>query len=104
MTCPVCGEYYFNEETDSHFCKELDLMICDDCLKKVEEYHKVTGKFVVHKCNECGHVKNVEWIPYKNRGRPSGSENKETIKKKKGQKHLTKWIGESSTLEELIHG
>ena len=22
MPCDMCGEYYFNEETDGHFCKE----------------------------------------------------------------------------------
>ncbi len=105
MSCPICGEYYFNEETDAHFCKELDLMVCDDCLNKVEEKHEVTGKYIVHKCKECGHVKNIEWISYKKRGRPAGSKNKERLEKidreERAQKRLSRWTGEPKTLEEF---
>ena len=76
MPCDLCGEYYFNEETDGHRSKELDIIICDDCQKKVEEHHKVDGKFVVIKCSECHKVKEVKWMKYKKRGRMLGSKNK----------------------------
>ena len=76
MPCDMCGEYYFNEESDGHFNKELDIIICDDCQKNVEEHHLVDGKFVVNRCSECNKVKEVVWIKDKKRGRPVGSENK----------------------------
>ncbi len=75
MPCDVCGEYYFDEESDKHYVSELDIYVCDDCLARIEEHHGVDGKYVVEKCKECGHVKGVTWHPYKKRGRPAGSKN-----------------------------
>ena len=93
MPCDMCGEYYFNEETDGHFCKELDITICDDCQKKVEEHHEIEGKFVVHKCSECHKLKEVIWIKYKKRGRAVGSKNKP----KPGEPHQMVLGGEGQT-------
>ena len=76
MPCDLCGEYYDDEESDGHYSKELDIIVCDECLKKIEEHHKVDGKFVVIKCSECGKVKEVVWIKYKNKRRKVGSKNK----------------------------
>lgn len=106
MSCPICGKYYFDEESDAHFCKELDIMICDDCLKKVEENHKVTGKFVVNKCKCCGNITSLEWVQYKKRGRPAGSKNKTKLEKidreERAQKRLSRWTGEPESLEEFV--
>lgn len=70
MPCDLCGEYYGN------FYKELDIIVCDDCLKKIEEHRKIDGKFIVHRCSECHRVRAVKWVPYKKKGRKVGSENK----------------------------
>ena len=77
MPCQLCGEHYFDEGSDAHYSSDLDILVCDDCLKCIEEHHKVDGKYVVYKCSECGKVKKVEWISYKKRGRKSGSRNKQ---------------------------
>lgn len=76
MPCDMCGEYYPDEESDSNYCQELDITVCDECLKRIEVHHKVDGKYMVDRCSECGEVKGVKWIKYKNRGRPVGSKNK----------------------------
>lgn len=76
MPCDLCGEYYDDEESDGHYCKELDITICDECQKNVEEHHKVDGKIVVLRCSECHKVKEVKWVKYKKRGRTLGSKNK----------------------------
>jgi len=70
--CAMCGEY-------SPFCEihdGLDVYLCPDCMKRVEEHHLVDGKYVVDRCKCCGHIKGVYFIPYKKRGRPAGSKNK----------------------------
>ena len=69
--CARCGQY-------SPFCKinhELGVYLCPECFKEVEENHLVTGKFVVDRCECCGHVKGMDFIKYKKRGRPKGSKN-----------------------------
>lgn len=76
MPCPICGEYYFSEEEDQKYVGELDILACEDCREKVEQHHKIDGKYVVDKCKECGHVKQVYFIKYKKRGRKTGSKNK----------------------------
>ena len=69
--CALCGEY-------SPFCElhdELGVYLCPDCMAEVVADHKITGKFVVDKCECCGHIKGLKFIPYKKRGRPKGSKN-----------------------------
>lgn len=89
MSCPICGEYYFSEEDDQHYIKELDIFACCDCAEKVEKHHKIDGKYVVKKCRECGHIKEVFFIRYKKRGRKLGSKNKP----KPGEPHQTVLVG-----------
>lgn len=91
MSCPVCGDLFF-DEYDMKYSKELDIVVCGDCRNKVEEHHKVDGKYIVHRCKECRQVTSVEWKKYKKKGRPIGSKNKETIMKDKAQKTLIEVI------------
>lgn len=104
MTCPGCGEEFDDFDHEARYNQVLHIAVCEKCDERIEKHHLIDGKYVVHKCKECGHITKLEWIPYKKRGRPSGSKNKITANQEKAQKHLTKWTGEPSTLEEFIHG
>lgn len=89
MSCPACGEYFDDFDREPKYCKELDITVCEHCQKRIEEMHKVTGKFVVHKCKECKHITKVKFIKYEKRGRPVGSTN--IPKPPKGVKSLENW-------------
>ena len=89
MSCPICGEYFNDFDREPEYSKDLDTTVCEQCLKSVEEKHKTTGKFVVHKCNECKNITKVEFIKYKKRGRSLGSKN--TPKPPEGTKTLEAW-------------
>ncbi len=104
MTCPSCGEEYDDFNHEVKYNEALDIYVCEKCDRKIENHHLINGKYIVHKCKECGHIRKLEWIPYKKRGRPIGSRNKGTANEEKAQKLLTKWTGEPSTLEEFVHG
>lgn len=75
MSCPICGEYLNDFDRKPKYVKELDLTVCEHCLERVEQRHKTDGKYVVHRCKECKHVRKVEFIKYRKRGRPLGSKN-----------------------------
>lgn len=75
MSCPICGEYFNDFDHGPKHVKELDLMVCEQCLGRIERRHKIDGKYVVHRCKECGHVREVEFVKYKKRRRPVGSKN-----------------------------
>jgi len=75
MACPLCGE---SREYDDmmKFNSILKVLLCSDCNRKVEENHKVKGKYKVIKCRSCKQIKKIEWIPYKRKGRKKGSKNR----------------------------
>jgi len=79
-TCEMCGEYSPFCEINDDF-DDLGVYLCPDCMKEVEKHHLVDGKFVVNRCKCCGHIKGIDFIPYKKRGRPAGHNNKSKIPK-----------------------
>lgn len=89
MSCPACGEYFNDFDREPKYCKDLDITVCEQCLKLVEEKHKTTGRFAVHKCKDCKSITRVEFIKYKKRGRSLGSKN--TPKPPKGTRTLEAW-------------
>ena len=82
MSCDFCGDYFLEEGYNSSFIHISGgtITVCRRCRAQMEKYHLVTGKYIVNKCKECGHIINVDFIRYKKRGRPKGSKNK--IKKR----------------------
>jgi len=101
MTCPGCKAEFDDFDHELRANKALGIAVCEQCDERIDNHHEIDGKYIVHKCKECNHITSLEWIPYKKRGRPPGSKNEITEKKDKAQKHLTKWIGEPRTLEEI---
>jgi len=71
--CQKC-EHEFFDSSDMRFYK--DLVLCSDCVQWFEEHDGYDGKLVVEKCKECGTLKDWDFVLYKKRGRPKGSENK----------------------------
>jgi len=73
MYCKRCGEEFF----DSSDVKDYEgLAVCSKCLEWFEENDGETGKLIIDKCGECGHIKGWRFEKYKPRGRPKGSKNK----------------------------
>lgn len=104
MTCPGCKEEFDDFDHEEKYNTSLGIALCEKCDERVENHHLIDGKYTVHKCKCCGNITSLEWVPYKKRGRPAGTKNKETTKQDNAQKHLTKWTGEPKTLEEFVYG
>jgi len=102
MTCPGCKEEYDDFEHELKYNKALGIAVCKKCNERIDNHHKVDGKYKIIKCKECGHIKELLWIPYKKRGRKVGYKNKKTVQRDAAQKHLTKWSGEPKTLKSII--
>ena len=75
--CMLCDDDIFDD------CEQYykDIMVCRKCLDYLSEHDQVDGKLVIDRCKECGHVKNVSFVKYKKRGRPTGSKNEAKIDK-----------------------
>lgn len=106
MTCPGCGEEFDDFDHEMRYNKALGIAVCERCDERIDNHHEVDGKYVVHKCKECGHITKLEWVAYKKRGRPAGSKNKAKLEKidreERAQKRLSKWTGEPKSLEEFV--
>jgi len=82
--CDFCDEELFDDYHARETIDGTSVYLCPDCRKKVEENHRITGKFVVDECPTCGNIRGVRFIKYKPRGRPKGyKENPATIARRK---------------------
>jgi len=75
--CQMCGEDIMCAgHSDLHDIGKESVYLCRDCAKRVDDHQeKGDGKYVVARCKECGHVRDIKFIKYKKRGRPTGSRN-----------------------------
>ncbi len=73
--CQMCGEDIFGSDHDDLYpIGKESVFLCRDCAKRVEDHEeKGDGKYVVVRCKECGHIRDIKFIKYKPRGRPTGS-------------------------------
>lgn len=79
MTCIYCesdfSEHVFIETNPNNNHREY-LPLCPDCKKQLNRFiESGEGKIEIVRCKECGHIRRIELIKYKLRGRPEGSKN-----------------------------
>lgn len=89
--CQMCGEDLFGaDHHDLHTIGKKSYYLCRECAHHVREHEeKNDGKYVVDRCKECGHVRDIRFIKYKTRGRPRGSRTDPIeVAKKKGIRPL----------------
>jgi len=71
--CDLCGDEIFDISAGDNYYDGI--VACNRCMEYLEAHDRHTGRLVVDKCKECGHVRGARFQKYQKKGRPVGSKN-----------------------------